>query len=278
MAEDRIHNLGISFLHAKHDFYDEACSMNLADYLIEIVSLKHDDHCSAHNEVVRALSDTKKYYTTLRMDLSPEDFNVKVQSERSQYVDQMLKAEESIKKFTAHLNNANTSAYWVYLTSREHSKLLRELANESIELKLEDSNEYDLAQHVRSEELNLKESVSNTLNHSTTTIISSKMVGMEQNQIVLIHYFYNYDITDKNANDLAKGYGFDSKTSGDQLVKKYRRIRKLKGRIDETLSKRKMNCRIRLFESILPILPTTAQTVADSELNRLNEIYEKLYE
>lgn len=240
MAEDRIHNPGISFLHAKHDFYDEACSMNLADYLIEIVSLKHDDNCSAYNEVVRALSDTKKYYMTLRMDLSPEDFNAKIQSERSQYVDQMLKTEEAIKKFTAHLNNVNTSAYWVYLTSKEHSKLLGALSKD--------------------------------LNDPTVNAVGQ---GLSLKHIALIHFFEGKTISAKNAAQIAHEHGFTAPTSGESLRQDFMLFQQKRQRLGLEYSKRKLKFRIRQFETVLQHLTANARTTASSELNELNEILEK---
>ncbi len=99
-------------------------------------------------------------------------------------------------------------------------------------------------------------------------------------QIALLYCYEGKQITRENADQIASDYGYISKDSGEGLYQDYLFFMLESNRTLEpsSITKRTLNNKIKLFESILDILPVEFKHLAEKDIKKLQKIYFNQYE
>ncbi len=243
MEADRLNNPNTSFFDLDDNVLKSECAEYSADYLVEIISLQHDSKCSANNYILKLLSDSKKFHLIQSNEMSQDDFQNAIENLKVSYFNQMLENEEKIKSFTSGLHKIITTAYWGYLTSREHSKLMSEL-----------------------------------LKPIQVEVTATKNKRQPVNEIALIHIYNEIQITTDNAIIIAEQYGYTKPHSGKGLLQDYATYLNKESRIDSSiLSKIQLQNRIKLFERVAKHLTDPALSKVLEEIKTLQKSFNTQY-
>ena len=94
----------------------------------------------------------------------------------------------------------------------------------------------------------------------------SKKKEISLNQIALKYIYENNSISDTDCKSIAEKYNFTSPNSGHKLKQNYNKLLKTIDRTGDPESKRILNSRISLIESVIPLLEKTSKIKAEKEL------------
>ena len=100
---------------------------------------------------------------------------------------------------------------------------------------------------------------------------------LSDKQIVLFHIYNGDEITNDNKNDFARRYKKGAKTSGHRLYGIFNNYRRTTDRTGDPGTKRRLQNKIRLIESVIPLLPTEEQKKPKDEIKILNGHLETNY-
>ncbi|MEO2061925.1 MAG: hypothetical protein ABGW97_02995 [Christiangramia sp.] len=101
---------------------------------------------------------------------------------------------------------------------------------------------------------------------------------LQLNQIALLIFYEGGGVYKDNCDSTAEEYGWNSKTSGHKLYQYFNKLRDKSERIGDPGSKRKLNNKIDLLESVVPHLSDTASQKAKTEIAHLRNLFAAHYE
>ena len=154
--------------------------------------------------------------------------------------------------------------------------ILKNHPDKKIELKLKTYQDFESKNGISEDAdsdlitINSKRRVSQVLSIEIQHNLSMK-------QIALKHIYEDKTITRDNANQIAKEYGYISKTSGESLYQDYSKFIRNSNRKGDEGSKRKNQYKINLIKSVVEMLPEDKRKKPKSEVIILEEIQKNDY-
>ncbi|WP_123985449.1 hypothetical protein [Taibaiella soli] len=108
--------------------YKQACETYGAQYYLDLIGLEHNANCSDFRSIYPLVEESRKLREGEKKRL-PKTFDSLIEKPRQNWIAQINKYSDALKRSTSSLNEINTNHYWAIVIAQQHLEMYEAVAS-----------------------------------------------------------------------------------------------------------------------------------------------------